>query len=166
MLKFLTHKLRTHSLNEENVSEKVGVAASRREGHADTRKWPPRPRENKGAERYRVAGAPPAAAQPWPARGPPPAGRLLTALCCRWRSTTPAPSPTTKRTAPTPVSAHTHTHVHTDLAPADELSRGTRRPAACTCTSYREHPPPQLFTAEHRAQPIHAINAGLASNNT
>lgn len=29
MLKFLTHKLRTHSLNEDNVSEKVGVAASR-----------------------------------------------------------------------------------------------------------------------------------------
>ncbi|CAD0200124.1 unnamed protein product [Chrysodeixis includens] len=29
MLKFLTHKLRTHSLNEESVSEKVGVGASR-----------------------------------------------------------------------------------------------------------------------------------------
>lgn len=26
MLKFLTHKLRTHSLNEDNVSEKVGLA--------------------------------------------------------------------------------------------------------------------------------------------
>lgn len=41
MLKFLTHKLRTHSLNEENVSEKVGLPQSRlefagtkrREGH-------------------------------------------------------------------------------------------------------------------------------------
>lgn len=30
MLKFLTHKLRTHSLNEENVSEKVGVGSGRR----------------------------------------------------------------------------------------------------------------------------------------
>lgn len=29
MLKFLTHKLRTHSLNEENVSEKVGVGRLR-----------------------------------------------------------------------------------------------------------------------------------------
>lgn len=48
MLKFLTHKLRTHSLNEESVSEKVGVgAAYDSEGHSATRKWPP---QNKGAE--------------------------------------------------------------------------------------------------------------------
>lgn len=51
MLKFLTHKLRTHSLNEENVSEKVGVGtaqpALRREGHTATRKWPPRSREQR-----------------------------------------------------------------------------------------------------------------------
>lgn len=32
MLKFLTQKLRTHSLNEENVSEKVGVASDRLRG--------------------------------------------------------------------------------------------------------------------------------------
>lgn len=44
MLKFLTHKLRTHSLNEDNVSEKVGVAASRLRDPKVTaaRKWPPR----------------------------------------------------------------------------------------------------------------------------
>ena len=49
MLKFLTHKLRTHSLNEESVSEKVGVGASEHcEGHSATRKWPP---QNKGADR-------------------------------------------------------------------------------------------------------------------
>lgn len=51
MLKFLTHKLRTHSLNEENVTEKVGVGAAqsalRREGHTATRKWPPRSREQR-----------------------------------------------------------------------------------------------------------------------
>ncbi|KOB70882.1 Uncharacterized protein OBRU01_14628 [Operophtera brumata] len=60
MLKFLTHKLRTHSLNEENVSEKVGVAASRREGHADTRKWPPRRTRTKKRNETRKPADPPA----------------------------------------------------------------------------------------------------------
>ncbi|KAG7305850.1 hypothetical protein JYU34_008389 [Plutella xylostella] len=35
MLKFLTHKLRTHSLNEDNVSEKVGVAPRPRRSRGD-----------------------------------------------------------------------------------------------------------------------------------
>lgn len=52
MLKFLTHKLRTHSLNEENVSEKVGVAAAL---PARLKVTPPpengRPAENKEAQR-------------------------------------------------------------------------------------------------------------------
>lgn len=54
MLKFLTHKLRTHSLNEENVSEKVGVGSM---GRLCAVKVTPPPengrlaRENKGAER-------------------------------------------------------------------------------------------------------------------
>lgn len=53
MLKFLTHKLRTHSLNEDNVSEKVGScrpvvateqleSANRRAEGRRARKWPPR----------------------------------------------------------------------------------------------------------------------------
>lgn len=53
MLKFLTHKLRTHSLNEDNVSEKVGscrpaaaaeqlMYANRRAEGRRARKWPPR----------------------------------------------------------------------------------------------------------------------------
>lgn len=57
MLKFLTHKLRTHSLNEENVSEKVGVAAAL---PVRLKVTPPpengRPAENKEAQRAMAPG--------------------------------------------------------------------------------------------------------------
>lgn len=125
MLKFLTHKLRTHSLNEENVSEKVGV------GRLRAAKVAPPP-ENGRRSREQRSGtiASLTARGPLAPRGPrrldPPGDAtcrpetrerlrcgmttgkdpsLRNPFCCRWRSGTPAPSLTTRPTAPTPVSA-------------------------------------------------------------
>lgn len=69
MLKFLTHKLRTHSLNEESASEKVGVAAGRLEAKVTA------PPENGRLARTkeRSEAAPPAAG----------AGRRPGPLWCR-----------------------------------------------------------------------------------